>query len=103
MRPPLVTPPWVLSAVSLPGDTDLAVSLCLRRVRNQARPLTGDKADKLGAVVREVQEAATHSGDAYSLFTALGFTIEYHFSRKGSRYRGRRYSRLCVWQPWIMP
>jgi hypothetical protein len=77
---------WQQLCVLLPPQATLTPSLLPRRVRHQARPLTGDKADKLGAVVREVQEAATHSGDAYSLFTALGFTLEYHFSRKGSRY-----------------
>jgi hypothetical protein len=47
--------------------------------------MTGDKAEKLAAAVREVQEARTLSGDAFRLFGAMGFKMQYQVMRRGLR------------------
>jgi hypothetical protein len=48
--------------------------------------MSGDKAEKLGAAVRDVRQAATLSGDAYRLFCAMGFKMQYQVMRRGLRY-----------------
>ena len=47
--------------------------------------MAGEKAEKLVAAVREVQEAQTLSGNAYPMFAALGFKMQYQVMRRGLR------------------
>ena len=48
--------------------------------------MAGEKAEKLAAAVREVQEAQTLSGNAYPMFAAMGFKMQYQVMRRGLRY-----------------
>ena len=48
--------------------------------------MAGEKAEKLVAAVREVQEAQTLGGNAYPLFSAMGFKMQYQVMRRGLRY-----------------
>ena len=47
--------------------------------------MAGEKAEKLVAAVREVQEAQTLSGNAYPMFAAMGFKMQYQVMRRGLR------------------
>ena len=57
--------------------------------------MAGDKAEKLAAAVRQVTEAHTLSGDAYRLFGAMGFKMQYQVMRRGVRH-GALCSCSCV-------
>lgn len=59
--------------------------------------MAGEKAEKLVAAVREVQEAQTLSGNTYSLFAAMGFKMQYQVMRRGLR-RVLRPRRPCAAQ-----
>jgi len=56
-------------------------------VRHQGRFLTGDKAEKLGAAVREVCEAKVVAGDAYRVLVAMGCKMHYQVLRRGFCFR----------------
>ena len=47
--------------------------------------MAGEKAEKLVAAVREVQEAQTLSGNVYPMFAAMGFKMQYQVMRRGLR------------------
>ncbi len=58
--------------------------------------MAGEKADKLGAAVREVHEAATSSGDAYRALAAMGFKLQYQVMRRGLRHAGGARADACL-------
>ena len=59
----------------------------LRVVRDLGNFMTGEKAEKLGAGVREVREARVLSGDAGKLLKAMGCTEHYRVRRRGYHFR----------------